>query len=72
MPTKKFWEVLQTSNIRFKLIKALQDLYKETTSRVKVEKHLLQKLLVAKGLKLAHNKKFKKLIFFKIFPTMIF
>lgn len=51
IPTKKLWEVLQESNISHTIIKAIQNLYEGSKSRIKVRNDLSQQFLVTKGLR---------------------
>lgn len=51
IPTTKLWEILRESQINHTLIVALQNLYENTTSRVKIGKQLSKLFPVTKGLR---------------------
>lgn len=51
VPISKLWKVLEQSNINHTYIHALQELYKDSKSRVKVGKYVTQEFLVNKGLR---------------------
>jgi len=49
--SNRLWETLKTSNIDYTLIKALQNLYEESNSLVKIENQLTERFKVTKGLR---------------------
>lgn len=51
VPVTKLWKVLQETNINHTLINALQNLYMDSTSRVKIGKRLSKSFPVNKGLR---------------------
>ena len=51
IPMQKMWEVLQETNINHTLIQAIQNLYKNMTSVIKIGNKITESFLVNKGLR---------------------
>ena len=51
VPLIKLWEVLNSNNINKNIINAIQELYKNSTSKVKIGKWLSQGFQISKGLR---------------------
>lgn len=51
VPIRKLWETLEKSSINYTLICAVQELYKNTRSRIKMGKYITEEFPVTKGLR---------------------